>query len=120
MSNGRSMHYQTSIHNDSMIGGFKRLVDMVHINDGKIVFQLAHSGKQTTKDKIGQTLIAPSKGPMDTVYMARAKEMSESDIKEVLNAFGNAANRAHKAGADGVQIHAAHGYLVNQFFVAIF
>jgi 2,4-dienoyl-CoA reductase-like NADH-dependent reductase (Old Yellow Enzyme family) len=120
MPNGRSMHYQTSIHNDSMIDGLKRLVDIIHINDGKIVFQLAHSGRQTTKDKIGQTQIAPSKGPMDTVYLARAKEMSESDIKEVINAFGNAANRAQKAGADGVQIHAAHGYLVNQFLSPFF
>ena len=120
MENGRSMKYQTGLHNDEMIDGLKKLVDTVHGEGSKIVFQLMHSGRQTSKDTIGQTQIAPSKGPMDTIYMAKPREMSEGEIKEIISAFGAAANRAKISGADGVQIHAAHGYLVNQFLSPFF
>ena len=75
--NGRSMKYQTGIHNDDMIEGLKRLVDVVHDEGSKIVFQLVHSGRQTTKDSIGQTPLAPSKGSRDNIYMVKPKEMAE-------------------------------------------
>jgi len=118
--NGRAMNFQTGIHNDDMIAGLKKLVDAVHTDGSKIAFQLVHSGRQTAKDTIGQTQIAPSKGGMDTIYMARPREMSESEIQETITAFGTAASRAKKAGADGIQVHAAHGYLVNQFLSPFF
>jgi len=120
MPNGRAVHYQTGIYNDDMIEGLKKLVDVVHNEGGKIAFQLAHSGRQTTKDSIGQTPLAPSKGSMDSIYMVKPKEMMEEEIQEVISAFGAAAFRANEAGADGVQIHAAHGYLVNQFLSPFF
>ncbi len=120
MPNGRAVHYQTGIYSDDMIEGLKKLVDIVHSEGSKIVFQLAHAGRQTTKDTIGQTPLAPSKGPMDSAYMVKPKEMVEEDIQEVIRAFGAAAFRANEAGADGVQIHAAHGYLVNQFLSPFF
>jgi 2,4-dienoyl-CoA reductase-like NADH-dependent reductase (Old Yellow Enzyme family) len=120
MPNGRAMHYQTGIYNDDMIEGLKKLVDVVHNEGSKIAFQLAHSGRQTTKDKIGQTPLAPSRGPRDSIYMVKPKEMTEEEIHEVISAFGAAAFRANEAGADGVQIHAAHGYLVNQFLSPFF
>ena len=118
--NGRAMNFQTGIHNDTMIEGLRKLVDVVHTDGSKITFQLVHSGRQTAKDTIGQTQLAPSKGSMDTIYMARPKKMSEDEIQEVITAFGSAASRAKKAGADGVQVHAAHGYLVNQFLSPFF
>jgi 2,4-dienoyl-CoA reductase-like NADH-dependent reductase (Old Yellow Enzyme family) len=118
--NGRAVHYQTGIHSDDMIEGLKKVVNSVHTEGGKIVFQLAHAGRQTYKDLIGQTPMAPSRGPMDPSYMVRPREMAENEIREVIRAFGAAAFRAGAAGADGVQIHAAHGYLVNQFLSPFF
>ncbi len=118
--NGRAAHYQTGIHSDDMIEGLKKVVDSVHAEGGKIAFQLAHAGRQTYKDLIGQNPLAPSKGPMDTAYLVKPKEMVEDEIQEVIRAFGAAALRAKVAGADGVQIHAAHGYLVNQFLSPFF
>lgn len=120
LPNGRAVNYQTGIHSDNMIEELTRLVDAVHAGGSKIALQLVHSGRQTAKDTIGQTQLAPSKGPMDTIYMAKPKEMKEEEIQEVISAFGAAASRANKAGADGVQIHAAHGYLVNQFLSPFF
>jgi 2,4-dienoyl-CoA reductase-like NADH-dependent reductase (Old Yellow Enzyme family) len=110
--NGRAMNFQTGIHNDTTIPGLKKLAHAVHADGSKIAFQLVHSGRQTAKDTIGQTQLAPSKGSMDSIYMARPKEMGEGDIQEAITAFGSAASRAEKAGADGIQVHAAHGYLV--------
>jgi 2,4-dienoyl-CoA reductase-like NADH-dependent reductase (Old Yellow Enzyme family) len=120
MTNGRSDKYQTGIHNDDMIKGLKKLVDVVQEEGSRIAFQLVHSGRQTTKDCIGQTPLAPSKGPRDNIYMVKPREMTEEEIQEVIKAFGVAASRASEAGADGVQIHAAHGCLVNQFLSPFF
>lgn len=120
MPNGRAVKYQTGIHNDDMIEGLRNLVDVVHDQGSKIAFQLVHSGRQTDKNTIGQTPIGPSKGPRDNIYMTKPKEMTEEEIQETIKAFGAAAFRAGEAGADGVQIHAAHGYLINQFLSPFF
>jgi 2,4-dienoyl-CoA reductase-like NADH-dependent reductase (Old Yellow Enzyme family) len=120
MPNGRCMKFQAGIHNDDMIEGLKKLVEVVHDQGSKIAFQLVHSGRQTYKDTIGQTPIGPSKGPRDNIFMVKPKEMTEEEIQEIIKAFGAAAFRASEAGADGVQIHAAHGYLVNQFLSPFF
>jgi len=103
-----------------MIPGLKKIVESVHQEGGKMVFQLAHAGRQTTKSVIGQTPIAPSGEGRDPVNFVKPKKMTEEQIREVIQAFGKAARRAIEAGADGVQIHAAHGYLINQFLSPFF
>jgi 2,4-dienoyl-CoA reductase-like NADH-dependent reductase (Old Yellow Enzyme family) len=117
---GRSYRYQTGIHKDDMIPGLTKLVESVHQEGGKIVFQLVHAGRQTTKAIIGQTPIGPSSRGRDPINFVKPKEMSADQIQEVIQAFGIAANRAVKAGADGIQLHAAHGYLINQFISPFF
>jgi len=117
---GRSYRHQTGIHNDDMIPGLTKLVQSVHQEGGKIVFQLAHAGRQTTKAMIGQTPIGPSSRGRDPVNFVNPKEMSADQIQEAIRAFGLAANRAVQAGADGIQLHAAHGYLINQFLSPYF
>ncbi|MBW1813101.1 MAG: NADH:flavin oxidoreductase [Deltaproteobacteria bacterium] len=117
---GRGYKYQTGIHHDSMIQGLKRLVDAVHQAGGKIAFQLVHSGRQTTKDMIGQTPLAPSSRGRDPINFVKPKEMTEDEIVEVIKAFGAAAKRAVEAGADAIQLHGAHGYLINEFLSPFF
>jgi 2,4-dienoyl-CoA reductase-like NADH-dependent reductase (Old Yellow Enzyme family) len=117
---GRSYPYQTGIHSDDMIPGLKRLVEAVHQEGSKIVFQLVHAGRQTTKAMIGQTPIGPSSKGRDPINFVKPKEMRADEIHEVIQAFGKAANRAVEAGADGIQLHAAHGYLINQFISPFF
>jgi len=117
---GRCTKYQMGIHSNDMIPGLRKLVEAVHQEGGKIAFQLAHAGRQTTKAVIGQTPLGPSNKGRDPIYFVRPKEMSADDIQEVIRAFGNAAGRAVEAGADGIQLHAAHGYLINQFISPFF
>ncbi|MCJ7782551.1 MAG: NADH:flavin oxidoreductase [Desulfobacterales bacterium] len=117
---GRSYKYQTGIHNDDMISGLRTLVEAVHQEGGKIAFQLVHAGRQTTKAMIGQTPIGPSSRGRDPINFVKPKEMSVEEIQDVIQAFGAAAKRAVRAGADGIQLHAAHGYLINQFLSPFF
>lgn len=107
---GRTRRYQLGVHSDSMIPGLRRLVESVHEHDGKIVFQLGHAGQQTTGETIGQMPMGPSS----------ENPMREEAIQEVISAFRTAAKRVMEAGADGIQLHAAHGYLINQFLSPYF
>jgi 2,4-dienoyl-CoA reductase-like NADH-dependent reductase (Old Yellow Enzyme family) len=100
--------------------GLKQLTDRVHQEGGKIVFQLAHAGRQTTRGLIGQIPLGPSSSGRDPVNFVKPKEMTEDEIIEIVNAFGAAANRAVEAGADGIQLHGAHGYLINEFLSPFF
>jgi 2,4-dienoyl-CoA reductase-like NADH-dependent reductase (Old Yellow Enzyme family) len=117
---GRAYKRQLGIHDDGMIPGLRSVVESVHQEGGKIVLQLVHAGRQTKKGVIGQTPISPSDKGRDPVNFVKPKRMTEEQIREVIEAFGKAAGRAIEAGADGVQIHAAHGYLVNQFLSPFF
>lgn len=117
---GRGYKNQTGIHHDSMTEGLTKLVDAVHQEGGKIAFQLVHCGRQTTKGMIGQTPLAPSSRGRDPLNFVKPKEMTENEIFETIKAFGAAAKRAVQAGADGIQIHAAHGYLICEFLSPFF
>lgn len=117
---GRSYKFQSGIHNDRMIPGLKKLVDAVHQEGGRIAFQLAHAGRQTTHAMIGQTPLGPSNRGRNPITLVKPRKMSEEEIQEVIRAFGAAADRAVQAGVDGVQLHAAHGYLINQFISPFF
>ncbi|MGV7224131.1 MAG: hypothetical protein ACQ9MH_21735 [Nitrospinales bacterium] len=117
---GRGYKNQTGIHHDTMTDGLAKLVDAVHQAGGKIAFQIAHCGRQTTKAMIGQTPLAPSSRGRDPMNFVKPKTMTEKEIWEIIKSFGIAAKRAVKAGADGIQLHAAHGYLICEFLSPYF
>ena len=117
---GKAGPRQTGIFSDDLIPGLKKLVSVIHEERGKVFFQLAHAGRQTRKEVTGYDPIAPSTGGIDPTFGVEPKAMDEDDIHGMIEAFGDAARRASEAGADGVQIHAAHGYLINQFLSPFF
>ncbi|MEE9912997.1 MAG: NADH:flavin oxidoreductase [Deltaproteobacteria bacterium] len=102
---GRTRKKQLGIHDEALVKGLRELTDEVHQHEGKIVFQLGHAGLQTTAATIGRPPLGPSSD----------NPMTEGAIREVIASFVQAASRAAEAGADGVQVHAAHGYLINEF-----
>lgn len=108
------------IHSDDMIPGLSRLVETVHRGGAKIFFQLLHAGAQTRKEAIGRAPMAPSRTGINPMYLNRAEEMSEREIREAIRAYGEAARRAAEAGADGVHIAASGGYLLNEFLSPFF
>jgi 2,4-dienoyl-CoA reductase-like NADH-dependent reductase (Old Yellow Enzyme family) len=117
---GKAGRFQIGIYSDELIPGLKRLVDTVHEEGSMIFFQLSHAGRQTRKQLIGRQPLGPSGFDRDPMYLVRAGEMNVEQIKEFITAYGKAARRAVEAGADGIQLHAAHGYLINQFLSPYF
>ncbi|TRO49118.1 NADH:flavin oxidoreductase [Candidatus Bathyarchaeota archaeon] len=104
---GRAHEGMAGISHDYHIPRLKELTDAVHENDGKIVTQLNHGGYNSVTDRAG-----PSYHRGDD-WNARA--LTEGEIHELVESFGDAAERSMEAGFDGVQIHGAHGYLISQF-----
>lgn len=100
---------------DAFIPGLKELCGIVHAHDCQIVAQLAGGGSQTDYKTDQRRVYAPSSHPDDTMYTG-AEEMTQEEIDQFARHFAQAALRAREAGFDGVQIHAAHGYLISQFF----
>lgn len=102
------------IYDDSFIEDYKPLVEMVHGHDCKIILQIVYGGSFTLHD-VGERVIwgpsAVANKPMGTM----STEMTKADIDKLVNAFGDASLRAKQAGFDGVELHGAHGYLLNQF-----
>lgn len=102
------------IDRDEQIPKYRELVDLVHQYDTPIAMQIAHSGRKTSEAVTGTTPIAPS--PVEnTATGVIPREMTEEDIERVIEAFAHSSRRAKESGFDAVQIHSAHGYLINQF-----
>jgi len=111
-SRGRISSHDLGIWNDGQIEGLKRLVDAVHLAGSKIGIQLAHAGRKgQARD---ETIIAPSALPFSEKYKM-PEEMSIKEIRDVVMAFKIGASRAKQAGYDVIELHGAHGYLINQF-----
>jgi 2,4-dienoyl-CoA reductase-like NADH-dependent reductase (Old Yellow Enzyme family)/thioredoxin reductase len=111
---GRAFPNMALIDSDQHIPPFKKLVEAVHKEGGKIVIQINHAGRQTSASITGSPIVAPSAIPCP-VRKEMPKELSYEEIQKIIEAFGAAALRVKEAGADGVEIHMAHGYLINQF-----
>jgi N-ethylmaleimide reductase len=115
-----------AIYTDAQVEGWKLVTEAVHQHDGKIFAQLWHVGRMSHPDLLnGELPHAPSPinphgkafttdGFTDTVT---PKEMTTEDIQQTVQDFKAAAANAVKAGFDGVELHAANGYLLHQFFV---
>jgi len=114
MKQGRAFPNMALIDSDQHIAHFKRLVEAIHREGGKIVIQINHAGRQTSSSITGSPIVAPSAIPCP-VRKEMPKELSQGEIQIVIEAFREAARRVKEAGADGVEIHMAHGYLINQF-----
>ncbi len=114
---GKASKAQLSVAEDSVIEKLKNLAEVIHRNGSKAVMQINHAGSAAERDIIGTAPVGPS-----PVANPRKKEneppheLSKKEIEGVVAAFQNAAGRVKKAGFDGVEIHSAHGYLLNQFF----
>ncbi len=112
---GQAFKYQTGIYKNDLIPGLKKIVDAIHKEEGKVAFQIVHAGLQTFSRLIGATPMGPSGDIINPVSMDYSREMTEEDIQESIEAFVEASRRVVETGADAIQIHAAHGYLINQF-----
>ncbi|HWQ40676.1 MAG TPA: NADH:flavin oxidoreductase [Desulfosporosinus sp.] len=107
---------QVGIDRTEMIEYLLPVTDEVHQYDCKIFMQLAHTGRQTRKKETGQDVWGAS--DKKSLYFGGApRELSTEQVYSLGKRFAEAASYAKKAGFDGVQLHAAHGYLIHQFLL---
>ena len=117
---GRTAPNALGIYSDEHLPGLERLARVFADRGVPAVVQLSHGGRQSLPDLLeGREIPAPS-----AVYSRAMKrtprEMTRAEIKEAIEAFVAAAERAWKAGFAGVQLHAAHGYLLSNFLSPLF
>ncbi|WP_088228227.1 NADH:flavin oxidoreductase [Desulfosporosinus sp. FKB] len=113
---GKASKNQLSVAEDSLIDGLKKLSNLIHNNGSKTVMQINHAGSAASKEVIGMDPIGPSAVINPSKENAAVPIALDRDgIKEIVDNFQKAAIRVKEAGFDGVEIHSAHGYLLNQF-----
>jgi len=107
---GRITYRDLGIWSDEHIAGLMQLVDLAHQNGAKIGIQLARAGR---KAELEETIIAPSAIPFPEKKTPKAADAE--DIRRIIEGFREGARRAKEAGFDVIEIHGAHGYLLNEF-----
>ena len=115
--NENAMGYEriAGLWNDEQIESHKKLTDTIHKYDSKIFAQIYHAGRQTCNFVNGGVQpVAPSAIPCPWLREL-PRELKKTEIKQIISDFGDTALRAKKAGFDGVEIHAGHGYLLAEF-----
>ena len=104
---------QLGISDDKFIPGMSELVQAVHRHGAKIAIQLHHGGREGNSKLNGMQPVSAS--PLAGLVGEIPKELTTDEIAEIVTFFAQAARRAKKAGFDGVELHGAHGYLIDQF-----
>ncbi|BDM64273.1 hypothetical protein NFHSH190041_17250 [Shewanella sp. NFH-SH190041] len=132
---GTAEPFQVGISDDKFIPGLKQLTERVHQHGAKIAIQLQHAGKTAARDMAeGRELWVPSMPPQSQSDMftsltraelgafirpkggnVKIRVMDHDDIKQMVSWFADAAERAQRAGFDGVELHAAHSYIIAGF-----
>jgi len=110
---GQGFGYQLNISDDKFIPGLGELAQAIHRHGAKAAIQLYHGGREAKLRVSGMQTVAPS--PLAGSSGKVPEELTVDEIREIVGFFARAAGRAKKAGFDGVEIHGAHGYLVDQF-----
>ena len=127
---GQGYAWTPGIYTPEQIDGWKKVTDAVHNKGGVIFAQLWHVGRVTHPDNIGgeqpisssaikaenvKVFIDNGSDDRGSVDVVEPREMTKSDIKKVVEEYRQAALNAVEAGFDGIELHAANGYLINQF-----
>ena len=109
---GRISNRDLGIWEDAHVPGLKRIVDDVHAQGSKIAIQLGHAGRKS--EATASTPVAPSAIAFNE-ECGMPVALTVEEIKVIIQKFVKAAKRAVAAGFDAIELHAAHGYLINQF-----
>jgi 2,4-dienoyl-CoA reductase-like NADH-dependent reductase (Old Yellow Enzyme family) len=112
---GRAMQpRQAGIENERKIRYYREVTREVHRFNSRIFMQLAHAGRQTSPQATGEEVVGAST-KSSPYFNQTPRSLETQEVTEIVERFADAAAFAMRAGFDGVQIHAAHGYLVHQF-----
>ena len=108
---GQELPDLPQMYNDKCIPALKKMVQRVKLYDTLFGVQLMHGGRQSYLPE----KVAPSPIPAPAVVKGEVRALEIPEIKELISCFGDSARRCREAGFDFVELHGAHGYLINQF-----
>jgi 2,4-dienoyl-CoA reductase-like NADH-dependent reductase (Old Yellow Enzyme family) len=111
---GKASPRQTGVFDDRFVEGLARIPAAVHQFPSRVFLQIAHAGRQTKEKLCACVPVSPS-AVYDPVSKVMPRELADDEIRLLIAAFVSAGRRAKRAGFDGVQLHAAHGYLLSSF-----
>ena len=114
---GRILANYATVHTDEFIPFWRRLGEAVHRYDCKYIMQLSHSGRQQDMPGLSNEnrVALSSTSRKESLHGFPCQAMTHAQVKETIAAFADGARRAREAGLDGVELHAANGYLFTQF-----
>ena len=114
---GKGFHGQIGADTDELIPSLRRIAEALKANGNKAILQIYHGGRMSPPEELpdGQSVSA-SAVAAEREGAQVPREMTESEIEETIAAYGEATRRAIAAGFDGVEIHGANTYLIQQFF----
>ena len=114
--NGKGWPGELTIATDEAIGALTQLSKGVHQSGTKAILQIFHAGRMTSQKTIGEQPVSASAFAAESPNAEQPRELDNFEIEEIIEAFGQATRRAIAAGFDGVEIHGANTYLLQQFF----
>jgi 2,4-dienoyl-CoA reductase-like NADH-dependent reductase (Old Yellow Enzyme family) len=106
---GKVSDKQLGIYDDALIPELENLSSQVHSTGTPIIIQINHAGRKTSENVTGFQSVAPS-------ATESARELAKDELRTLADHYVAAAARAIQAGFDGVEVHGAHGFLLNQFY----
>ncbi|WP_302377105.1 NADH:flavin oxidoreductase [Barnesiella intestinihominis] len=112
---GKASRHQLSAADDSTLDGLREIARIAHVGGAKAVLQLNHAGAATSRAVTGRETVSASALSLGNGNEP-SRPLTKAEIGGIVSDFARAAERARRAGFDGVEIHSAHGYLLNQFY----
>lgn len=117
-ADGQAGPRQIGIYKDELMEGFREMTQEIHKRGARVAMQITHGGFFSNNKLTGQRSLAPSE--LENFGQSRSREMGVEEIKDLIDAYGEAARRVKEAQFDAVEIHAAHGYMMSQFLSPAF
>lgn len=115
--NGKGFHGEFAAYDDTFIPSLRRLATAIQERGAKAVLQIFHGGRSCPKDLVPNgDVVSASSVPDEAEGAVVPRALAEDEVRDIVRAFGDATRRAIEAGYDGVEIHGANGYLIQQFF----
>ncbi|RHW40132.1 NADH-dependent flavin oxidoreductase [Lysinibacillus yapensis] len=116
--NGKGFPGQFAGYDDEFIPSMKKIATAIKEQGAKAILQIYHGGTQSPEELVPNGEIVSASDVPATSNSKKPRPLTESEIEEIIEAFGETTRRAIEAGYDGVEIHGANGYLIQQFFSA--
>lgn len=115
-ANGKGFHGEFGGDHDDLIPSLRQLATSIKEQGAKAILQIFHGGREVPPELVNGDVVSASRIASEGEGKPVPRELNDDEIESIIHAFGETTRRAIEAGYDGVEIHGANGYLIQQFF----